>query len=488
MTRRGLPLLCLLFYCLFALGASAVEAQDITAQTAITASGIETALLTDGSLKKAAVGENVTLSLRSAAPMGGIWLLYHDAPKGGMLDGKTPIGEHGFWSEYIPLGGVNTAELTFAAVSICELYVYAEGELPPNVQRWEVGGRETDLLLFSAHSDDDQIFFAGLLPYYAARGDLTIRVCMFTTPYQDISRVQELLAGLWHCGLTVYPTILPYPDAYSESLALAKQHQAGYGYAYDTILADIRARVNEYQPLVAVLHDFKGEYGHGQHLLATAAFVKAMETAGDDDFVPEKIYVHLYGENKIILPIDEPLPFFGGKSAFALSQEAFGFHKSQHWTWFYDWLYGENVKITRADQIKWYNPAYYGLYYSRVGADTTADDMFENVASYAARRQAEAEAVARAAAKEAAWQRAAAAQTRVEERLAAREADALRRADARSAYLAAMASADTEVPTGSRQPQKSEQLWLFAAVFAVAVAAVTAVLSLCARIRRRKRR
>lgn len=482
MTRKVPLLFCLLFCCLFAFGASAAESANITAQTKITASGIETALLTDGSLKKAAAGENVTLTLQAEVPMGGIWLLYHDAPQGGMLNGETPLGEHGFWSEYIPLAGAASAVLTFDAVAICELYVYAEGELPKEVQCWEVGDKETDLLLFSAHSDDDQLFFAGLIPYYAARGDLCIRVCMFTTPYQDISRVQELLAGLWHCGLTVYPTVLPYTDAYSESLDVAKQQQTAYGHAYDTILADIRALVNEYQPLVAVLHDFKGEYGHGQHLLATAAFVEAMETAGEADFVPEKIYVHLYGENKIVLPIDEPLEFFGGKSAFTISQEAFRYHKSQHWTWFYGWLYGEKTSITRAEQIKWYNPAYYGLYYSRVGTDS-GNDMFEHIVTYAERRRAKQEA----AAEEAAWQRAACAWTRVEERLAAREADALRRAEARSAYLAAMANTSTE-PSAANPPQKSSgQLLLFAVIFAAGVVVVTIALSVCVRIKRKRR-
>lgn len=486
MKRLALPLVCLLLGCLFALGASAAAAADITAQTSVTANGIETALLTDGSTVKTAEGENVTLTLQSEIPMGGIWLLYHDAPQGGMLNGEVPIGEHGFWSEYIPLGGASAAELTFAAVSICELYIYSEGELPSEVQRWEAGGKATDLMLFSAHSDDDQLFFAGLLPYYASRGDLNIRVCMFTTPYQDISRVHELLAGLWHCGLTVYPMILPYPDAYSESLATAKQHQAGYGYPYDTILDDIRTLMNEYKPLVAVLHDFKGEYGHGQHLLATAAFVEAMETAGENDFVPEKIYVHLYGENKLVLPIDEPLEALGGKSAFTVSQEAFLYHRSQHWTWFYGWLYGEDVPITRAEQIKWYNPAYYGLYYSRVGMDTGANDMLENIETYAVRRQKAAEAAALAAAKEAAWQRAACAWTRVEERLAAREADELRRAEARGAYLAAMAVSANMPPTADPPPAHGARLFPLAAIAAAAVIGMGITLSVKAYKRKRR--
>ncbi len=481
MTRRALLPLCLLLGCLLTFGTSAADAEDMTERISITAVGIETELLTDDSINKAAKGENVTLTLQSETPMGGIWLLYHNAPENGMLDGETPIGTNGFWSEFVALRGAQHAELTFSAVSICELYVYSEGELPQNVQRWEVGDTETDLMLFSTHSDDDQLFFAGLLPYYAARGDCNLRVCLFVSHDGDPRRIQEMLAGLWHCGITVYPIILGYPDVYSESLALAKQQMEARGYPYASIVEAMRDILNEYRPLVAVLHDFAGEYGHGQHQLYAAAVAEAVSTASAEDFIPEKIYVHLYGQNKIVLPIDEPLEALGDKSAFAVSAEAFRYHKSQHWMWFYDWFYGESGEITRAAEIKWYCPAYYGLYYTRVGADS-GNDMLENILPYAARRQA-AQAAAEA---EAAWQRAVCAWTRVEERLQAQEADALRRAAARSAYLSAMAVTPTEPSAAKTQREQGAQLLRVAVIFAAAVLLLTVLLSVCARMRRRK--
>ena len=98
--------------------------------------------------------------------------------------------------------------------------------------------------------------------------------------------------------------------------------------------------------------------------------------------ISPSLYFHLYGENKITLPIDEPLPEFGGLTAFQVSQNAFRHHKSQHWTWFYGWLYGKNEKITKATQIKTYNPCYFGLYHSIVGPDVEKNDLFENIATF----------------------------------------------------------------------------------------------------------
>lgn len=141
--------------------------------------------------------------------------------------------------------------------------------------------------------------------------------------------------------------------------------------------------LNRYKPKVAVLHGFDGEYGHGAHMLNTATFIEAVENPTDGLYLPEKIYVHLYKENPLTLDIDSPLDAFGGKTAFQVSQEAFGFHKSQHWTWFYNWIYGKTGNITKASQIRSYNPANYGLYYTTVGEDSGIGDMLEHVKTYA---------------------------------------------------------------------------------------------------------
>ena len=92
--------------------------------------------------------------------------------------------------------------------------------------------------------------------------------------------------------------------------------------------------------------------------------------------------MHLYKDNPSVLDIDIPLDAFDGKSAFQVSQNAFRYHESQHWTWFYGWIYGKASPITHSSQIRSYNPAHYGLYYTAVGHDTGINDMLENIVSY----------------------------------------------------------------------------------------------------------
>lgn len=395
--RFLLPFLAVVFCAALSLSALAA---DITKDVDITYENIRGARLVDGKIDTSSAGENVKITIESDTPLGGVWLRYSATPVGGLLNGDTKIAENGFWSEFIPLCG-NSAVLTFEEVTLCEINIYSEGELPSEVQRFEVAQNETDIMLFSAHSDDDQLFFAGLVPYYVARGNADVKVCFFTTSYQDISRVQELLAGLWHCGLRVYPIIFPMPDDYSESYNRASRLLANSGYLAEDVTKLVRNVLNTYCPSVVVLHDFEGEYGHGMHRLSAKAVADTIENAGENDFVPSKVYVHLLAQNEIKLPIDEPLDAFSGKSAFNISQEAFQFHKSQHWTWFYDWIYGENKEIHSASQIRNYNPADYGLYLTQVGSDTT-NDMLENIETHKdrrarlAREEAEKEALAKA--------------------------------------------------------------------------------------------
>lgn len=382
---------CTLVFCLLLFShVYALEAEDITSSVEFTVCNIEQKPLLDGKVNTYAKGEDVEIAFLSDVPMGGAWIRYSAAPEGGRLNGKN-VGENGFFSEYIDFGGEKKAVLSYSSASVCDIRVYSQGTLPDDVQVWEKGEEKADLLLFAAHSDDEQLFFAGLVPYYVAKDKVNVRVCFFTTPYQDISRVQELLAGLWHCGLRSYPDILPLPDDWSESYDEAKEILERHGYEYDGICAMIRERINKYCPKVLVLHDFEGEYNHGMHIFATNSIIDTVESGGEEDFCPEKIYVHLYKQNEILLPIDEPLDYFGGKSAFNVSQEAFRNHKSQHWTWFYDWIYGDDGNRTKASSIRYCTPVKYGLYYTSVGNDT-GNDMLENVELYAdifAREEAE---------------------------------------------------------------------------------------------------
>ena len=318
----------------------------------------------------------------SDTPLEGIYIKFNTPPTGGTLNGTTKVSENGFLHEFININGKTSFTLEYKETDICDIFLYSSGELPKDVQLWKKGENETDILLCATHSDDDQLFFAGLLPLYAVEKCLRVRVAYFINHYDTYNRTHELLDGLWHCGVTLYPDISPFPDGYSESSSGAMNFLASKGFTYENILDFQRNLLNKYKPLIVVLHDFKGEYGHGAHILNTKSFVEVCENPEDRQYVPKKIYVHLYDKNTIVLDIDTPLSNFNGKTAFNISQEAFKYHKSQHWTWFYKWIYGANSNITKASEIHSYNPAKYGLYYSSVGADILKNDITENIISY----------------------------------------------------------------------------------------------------------
>lgn len=366
-----------------AAGVSADTASDITSHVNVTANGLKNpGVITDGKLSTSEESQNFSITFTSDEPMGGLYVKYRRIPSDGTLNGSVPIASHGFLHEYIPLDGAAEATLNYTKANIAEIEVYSVGDLPEEVQVWEVGPEGTDLMLFATHSDDDQLFFAGLLPYYTSRG-VTVRVAYFVNHFDTYNRTHELLDGLWHCGVRCYPIISPLPDGYSESIEGAEKYLKDQGFEHGNVLNLQRLLLNRYKPKVAVLHDFDGEYGHGAHMLNTATFIEAVENPTDGLYLPEKIYVHLYKENPLTLDIDSPLDAFGGKTAFQVSQEAFGFHKSQHWTWFYNWIYGKTGNITKASQIRSYNPANYGLYYTTVGEDSGIGDMLEHVKTYA---------------------------------------------------------------------------------------------------------
>lgn len=280
-------------------------------------------------------------------------------------------------------------------IAVSEIYLFSSGELPDWVQVWEAPLTESDMLLLVSHSDDDQLFFAGLLPIYAGEQGLKVQVAYFTNHNDVANRRHELLDGLWHTGVRNYPIIAEFPDLYSESYDGALWAYANAGYEKQDFTDFVYDLIQSTRPLVVVTHDIEGEYGHGTHRLCAAATIDALNKAsapdkhGDIDgkWNIAKLYIHLYEENKLTLDIDRPLSAFGGKSAFKVSQEAFEYHISQHWTWFYGWLYGNGTDITLSTQITTHSPREYGLYYSAVGMDTGHSDLFENLETIAEREE-----------------------------------------------------------------------------------------------------
>ena len=72
-----------------------------------------------------------------------------------------------------------------------------------------------ELLLFPTHSDDEFVFFGGLIPLYAAERGLRVQGVYMTSNYGSYSwhhRCHEKLDGLWHAGIRNYPVSNPVKD------------------------------------------------------------------------------------------------------------------------------------------------------------------------------------------------------------------------------------------------------------------------------------
>lgn len=410
--------LCL---CMLPLPSFAAEqaAANITKDTTVTATGYGSAgFLTDGDIKNHKTSDgNATITLESSVGMAGIYLLF-DLEYGAYTikdnaSGKTvTAGTYGMLHEHIDLAAVfgsapTSVTLSFdsGSVRLSEISVYSAGALPSSVQTWSAphdGG--ADLVLFATHGDDDQLFFAGLLPLYAGEKGLRVQV-VYLTDHRNLtkSRTHEMLNGLWNVGVTAYPVFGSFADFRIDDLQDTYAEYESLGTPKEKLQSFVVEQIRRFKPLVAVGHDINGEYGHGMHMVYTDLLINALDITDDAAQFPEsakkygtwdihKLYLHLYEQNPVTIDYDQPLSSFDGMTAFEVTQKlGYPCHESQQWTWFTDWINGKQDQITKASEIETYSPCKFGLYHSSVGADVKKNDFFENIVSYAEQERLEQE-------------------------------------------------------------------------------------------------
>lgn len=396
--KRLIALFFSILFTTFALPVAAENASDAELKL----SGLDKRLTDGNHLTSTDCGE---LQITADGEIASLYIIFHSkAQEFTVKSGdKTKTVKTDFLHTLVDVSEFKSTGLTvnFGGNKICDIYAFSEGTLPSFVQKWEKPLERADILLNSSHADDDQLFFAGLLPYYAARG-CDVQVVYYTDHKNEPRRRHELLNGLWTVGIKYYPVISNFPDYYSESIDGALKTIATEGFTENDALGFQVEILRRFKPQVVVSHDFNGEYGHGMHKLNAAMMKKAIEISGDDKSFPEtaekygahtpkKLYVHLYNENKIVMNYDTPSEFFGGKTPFEMSKLGFAEHVSQQGTWFKKWLLGKNGEITKASQIKKYSPCEYGLYFTSVGADVQKNDMLENITTYSEQERIKAE-------------------------------------------------------------------------------------------------
>ena len=289
----------------------------------------------------------------------------------------TGSGE--YLHEYVALPGVTVFRITTNTpdeqrLMIGELYVLSEGNVPDWVQFWEPTPDKADILLLTAHPDDEFVFFGGLLPDYAVERGLNVVVACLT--YYDSQRTSELLNGLWSCGIRSYPSIGFFKDRYSRNLKDAYTICGGK----DAVWEYVTALYRQYRPEVVISHDVDGEYGHGMHMACADAAESCLAFAAVPAIYPasaeaygtwqvKKLYLHLYPENQITMDWDRPLDAYGGLTGLAVANEALTWHESQKNTSFASVMPSEHKHSAYA----------FGLAFSTVGEDLLKNDFLENI-------------------------------------------------------------------------------------------------------------
>lgn len=325
-----------------------------------------------------------TLQIESATPFAGLYLVWDAVPGSYTIQwegGSRICGEYGFLHEYVELGEAVTA-VTFvfppdASVLLCDLKLYSEGSAPEDVQLWLPPCQEADVLVFPTHSDDDALFFGALIAYYAIEQQLTVQTAFMVDHTWQPHRGHERLNGLWAMGVRHYPILGSAPDTatfdFTEAMSL---------YGPSDILGWQTGLIRRFRPLVVVGHDLDGEYGNAGHKVNAHYLTQAIHTAADPEAYPQsaelwgtwqvpKLYLHLYRENEWYLDVNTPMaqdPL--GRTPFEAAQDGFAAHVSQQ-----QWGF-----VQQNDHNRAYDCRRFGLYFSLVGEDTTADIM-ENIDS-----------------------------------------------------------------------------------------------------------
>lgn len=283
---------------------------------------------------------------------------------------------------YMPLEGLNGQNSFRIRVvdkkkttKIARMNIWSAGELPRDeVQHWQDMDGEADLMLIVTHPDDDLIWFGGLLPTYAGeQGKKVIVVYIVGEPSDQ--RKNELLDGLWICGVKDYPVIGPFRDLGTKNEAAVVRAWGGE----DAVPTFLTRLIRQYRPKVVVAQDESGEYGHKQHVAGVKAVVRSVtELAGDQTFdeasaqdfgvwTPKKLYLHMYRENELKMDWTQPLQAFGGETGESVSARAFKRHISQRKTHYHIYMSGR------------YDSQRLGLFFSTVGLDEAKNDLFEHI-------------------------------------------------------------------------------------------------------------
>lgn len=326
-------------------------------------------------------GSEVTVSWEAEVPAAALYMEWNVLPQGCLI---RQYGESGtllleaeadgrFLNNALTLeqGTRRVQLLAVNEIDLLELHIYGEGTIGGNYHAWADTPEKLDFLVVAMHPDDDALFMGAVYPIYGAEKGYTGTILYMAT--RTRLRCTEALNGAYVMGLRAYPILSGFPDIPSTMSQEVKNT-----FTEDMVVEYLVETFRRYKPLVVVSHDLNGEYGHWQHKLLAAAVLKAASLSQDAAAYPDsaerwgvwqvqKVYLHLYPENRLELETDLPLTAFGGKTAYEIAALAYQCHASQQ------------TGVHLISDTGEYGVRYFGLAYTAVGTDTGSNDLFENI-------------------------------------------------------------------------------------------------------------
>lgn len=340
---------------------------------------------------------DTVLTVTSETPMEYLYIMWDSEPGEWTLTvngSDTTCGKNNFLHELVKLPqATKEAKIKIKEdrTYVADIYGIA-GSIPSWVQDWQTPYDKADILVVSAHSDDEILFMGGLIATYVNGGNNRVQVAyLCDLGLTERYRQHEQLNGLWKIGIRHYPQLGEFIDDLLED-----DIEGTYGLlgGYDKVMEYMTRTIRRFKPQVVVTHDFDGEYGHPEHQIVAETVADSLEITNDASKYSEsateygtwdvpKAYFHLYDGNQIELNLRIPLDDFGGKTAVEMAAEAYLEHNSQQWMWFYvSDGYDENGNVDNSDdRISRIDCSLFGLYRTEVGADT-GNDIMEHITPY----------------------------------------------------------------------------------------------------------
>lgn len=259
---------------LFAPEALAAEAEDISGKALVTGAagmGSVNPLFDGRTMESVKIRDGGSLTLEHEDGIGSLYLVFgQEYGEYTVLDEaageQRTFGSEGYLHAFLDLEGEfgyvpDRVKLSFqnGDAQLAEISAFTSGDVPDWVQKWAppVEG-EADLTLFSTHGDDEQLFFAGMLPYYAREQGCNVQV-VYMTGHRNMSvrRSHEMLDGLWAVGVRHYPVFGPFGDYNTTSAAETYQKYRMKNITREDILSFVVENVRRFRPKVAVGQDRK---------------------------------------------------------------------------------------------------------------------------------------------------------------------------------------------------------------------------------------